>query len=126
MNFPYKWTLRMIPWNISWIFHSIVKGIKNLIRWAPVIWDDEDFDWEYLAKIMKVKMRWMSSQAHEWGGVDNEKMARELLICAELLKRLRGDDISDSRFWYIHHTRMKEWQQMLGRMIGKHLRCWWD
>jgi hypothetical protein len=37
-----------------------VRGIKNLIEWFPIIWEDRDYDSQYLMDIMKFKIQKMS------------------------------------------------------------------
>ena len=128
--FPYRWLPSTFFANISWFFYSIRRGVKNIIRWTPIIWGDEDFDWEYLAKIMETKMRWMSKHIKKYDRVvDGGEIAKELLICAELLKRLTDDNMDDMVMnganVLRHERRMKGWRLMLGRLIGKKLRCWW-
>lgn len=101
-------------------------GIKNIVTWIPVIWGDRDYDWEFLAKIMEFKFRKMSEYHTKWGvTINKDKMAQELMTCAELIKRLREDDPADISL-VAHEARMEEWEKMLGDMIGKKLRTWWD
>ena len=99
---------------------NIYHGIHNLIKWFPIIWHDRDWDWEYLARMMEFKFRNMSHLFKEHGvAVGSEKQAKELLTCAELIKRLRDNDTCDLDV-------VESWQKMLGDMIGKKLRSWWD
>lgn len=126
---PYRWLPRTIIPNLSSMFWSVVYGVQNIIRWTPIIWFDDWIDFSCLAKIMEYKMRRDSKLFAEHGTlVNSDRTARELLICAELLKRLNEDSFDDLPrcMWKIHGTRMKEWEEMLGRQIGKHLRTWWD
>ncbi len=131
---PYRWTWKTVFKNIGWMFYSIRRGVRNIIRWTPVIWHDEDFDWDSLAKIMEWKLRKMSIGFNERGHlIDSKRQARKMLICAEILKRLREDNWDDllkicsfRNCIHRHEIRTKEWEEMLGRIIGKHLRCWWD
>ncbi len=127
MHFPYRWSCWGGFWgNIRWIPGMIYWGIKNIIIWTPVIWEDRDYDWGFLAKIMEFKFRKMSEYHTKWGvTINKDKMAQELMTCAELLKRIREDDpknISST----VHEARMNEWTRMLGDTIGKKLRLWWD
>lgn len=115
--------MRVLHNLLDFIHYDILYGIKNLIRWFPIIWRDRDWDWVFLAEMMEYKLRRMSENLNK--NVRGED-ARQCLLCAELLKRLRADDISDKRLWYIHEIRMDEWQKMLGRYLGKYLRNWWD
>lgn len=105
--------------------YGIRRGIRNIIRWTPVIWADEDWDWEYLAHIMEWKLRKMSCNFKEYGiTVGSDKNAQEMLTCAELIERLRKDDFTGVKATE-HLGRMEEWQKMLGDLIGKKLRSWW-
>lgn len=49
----WKYDLKYYP-------HRFVTGIKNLVRWFPVIWNDRDFDSQYLLELMKFKIEKMS------------------------------------------------------------------
>jgi hypothetical protein len=102
-------------------------GIKNIIRWIPIIWEDYDWDWEYLANIMEYKLRRMSKQFKKdspWSYSANRN-SKDTLICAELIKRIRADDDTGGNY-KIHSERMKSWNKMLGDIIGKRLQHWWD
>jgi hypothetical protein len=108
------------------MLYSIKRGLRNIVRWLPVIWHDEDYDWDYLAKVMEVKMKWMSKHFKDNARVvDSIQMSKELMICSELLRRLRednfnGKDYNETELITKHH------QEMLGNIIGKKLRHWWD
>ena len=110
---------------LDFIRYDIPNGIGNLVRWFPIVWRDRDWDWDYLAEIMEFKFRRMSGDLKRNARGNS---ARQCLICAELLKRLREDDFGepDSITYRLHELRMKGWEEMLGRMIGKHLMSWWD
>ena len=129
-DIPYRWTWRTILPILGHCWYSVRHGIVNIFRWIPVIWHDEDFDWEYLASVMEWKLRRMSRVFQKHGHhLFSDRDARRTLICAELLKRIRQDEwlepITRSSV-HRHSTRMKEWQEMLGKIIGKHLTGWWD
>ena len=115
---------------------DVYYGIKNVIRWAPVIWRDADFDWEYLAHVMEYKLRRMSknfgaNQRH----TDWNRQERQTLICAELLHRLRKDEYfrnAEKRYENIGlqvkaaQAQQKYDQEYLGKILGKYLNHWWD
>lgn len=122
--------------DISWKWYQFTRGIRNIIQWTPVIWGDEHFDWQYLAHVMEWKLRKMAVDIGDRGqhtGRDRE--ARQMRICAELLKRLQTDDYwENAEIRYgtspmrckVSEAQAKYDQQYLGKMIGKHLRKWWD
>ena len=37
-------------------YKEITIGVKNLIKWTPVIWADRDWDYHYFLKIMESKL----------------------------------------------------------------------
>jgi hypothetical protein len=122
---PYRWTWKTILKNIGWIWYSIHRGIANIISWIPIIWFDEDFDWDPLARIMEFKLRRMSESLKR---NQQLKQSTQTLICAEILKRLIRDDenLEKEMSFKKHCIRMDEWQKELGRQIGKHFMSWWD
>lgn len=56
------WEKLIIMWKykIKYYPHRFVRGIKNLVRWFPVIWNDRDYDAHYLMVLMKFKIQNMS------------------------------------------------------------------
>jgi len=126
---PYRWLPSTFFANVYSMWHDICHGIANVIRWIPVIWFDEDYDWSPLAEIMEWKLRRMSKVLYNGHHVGSNKDAKRTLICAEILKRIREDKpiepitrISVER----DMARKKEWGELMGKIIGKHLRGWWD
>ncbi len=115
---------------------DIWHGIKNIFRWAPVIWFDADFDWEYLAEVMEYKLRRMSKRAGDARIVVGwNSTARQTLICAELLKRLREDDycerakacgLPDGAVYRHASSNQKHDLQYLGKILSRHMLSWWD
>jgi hypothetical protein len=89
---PYRWLPRTIFPNISWIFQDIYYGFKNVIRWTPVIWFDSYGDWTFLATVMEYKLRRMSKLMKHSYHINADKVAKRLLICAELSKKLIADE----------------------------------
>lgn len=133
--FPYRWRPRTIIPNLISAGYDIWYGIINIFRWIPVIWSDRDYDWAYLARIMEYKFQRMSKLLKNGHHILSERDSRRMLVCAELLKRLRTEE-------YLYHEVIdipviphnakkddmigKYYQEYLGTIIGKHLRSWWD
>lgn len=119
-------------------------GIKNVVRWTPVIWRDADFDWDFLAQIMEYKLRRMAKCFDEYGHhIGSKRDAKECRMAAELLKRLQEDRYFwnagyDPKTWETKSDREKTHickhadlmaQQDLkcfGDLFVKKLRNWWD
>lgn len=119
IQIPYRWcSLWAIKSNIVHIYYSFVYGIANIFRYFKVVWPQQDFDWYYLATLMKYKLDRMADYAQNHGHhVSSERDAKNMRICSELLKRMLDDDD-----W----NKQKYYQKYLGEMLGKHFMSWWD
>ena len=124
--FMYRWRYNTIHKNVYYFCFDFINGIWNIIRWAPVIWKDQDFAWDSLAIIMEYKLKRMSVMFKNCDDqfFGTEKAARELLICAEILRRLR-EDYAEGVSYAIQNQRMKEMEELLGKIIGRKMRSWW-
>jgi len=72
---------------------DIKYGIKNLIKWFPVIWKDRDWDQWFLYKILYFKLKEMEYNQRVYGHhVNNEKVADQIKTCKLLAKRLIDND----------------------------------
>lgn len=87
------------------MIRNIVRGIRNVIHYLPIIWRDRDWDHTYLLQLMEFKLRRMSKFFKEEDLlVHDERSSKETLICAELLKRLVEDDYC-SKEWDEHYAK---------------------
>lgn len=130
---PYRIPYR---WQPSTIWFALTDGIANVFRWVPVIWSDSDYDYAFLLRIMEYKLRRMAAVLESGHLLDGPRRARQARVCAELCKRMHEDrycENADIRY----PGRGKTWaslvasqesldEKLLGRLIGKHLRSWWD
>lgn len=127
LNAPYRWLPRTIIPNLKSILYDIYYGVGNIIRYVPVIWFDRDYDWGFLAHIMEYKLRRMHKLFITSGHLaHNERYAKQMFICAILLKRLQDDN-------YWKDGKLNQWdyrakcdQELLFKIMGKHFCCWWD
>jgi len=97
--FDWFWTTkRWIRDNFR--FYSIIQGIKNLIQWFPLIYNDRDFDYGYLYNIIYFKLNNMQ-KFFESGNtfvVGAEEHAKEIKECKELLKRIMDEAVWDENW----------------------------
>lgn len=113
---------------LYWQWYYLCRGVRNVFRYAPVVWHDEDFDWAGLATVMEYKFRKMAESHKRERLVDSEKYEKELRICAEHLKRLLEDELGErgTLIYNFYNERMKGHQREVGRRIGRHLMHWWS
>lgn len=78
------------PYQIKNFIHfikSIPSGIKRLIKWAPIIWENYDWDYVYLLKIMYFKIDLMEKRMRTAQIIEDwETIADQMLECKTLLK----------------------------------------
>lgn len=66
-------------------------GIKNLIKWFPIIWKDKDWDSGYMYEMLYHKLNFMHeyfSQSNILEETTNEKIIKELLIAKIYCERI--------------------------------------
>lgn len=70
-----------------------IRGVRNLIEWAPIIWRDRDFDYGYLLKMLEFKLRRMDKMFRKDGlSVSSVELADEIRGCHEAMSRAINDD----------------------------------
>lgn len=110
--------------------HDLAHGIRNLIAWFPLVWRDRDWDWVFLARIMEFKLRRMSSAAStHWATDGSEQDAQHMLRCADILAELVNDypqECTTLADFKAHEKKLASQQALLGKIIGKRMRYWWD
>ena len=81
------------------IWYSWKHGITNLIKWAPTIWDDRDWDYDFFYMLMLKKLEFMENFYRNHGHcVGNEDVANQIKECCELIKILLEDDYNKEEF----------------------------
>jgi len=75
--------------------------IYNLIRWAPIIWKDQDWDDYYIFEILKFKLK---NQAEYIGGKNRHTTAKRdaeiMMTCVRLVDKIQDDYYRTEYFKY--------------------------
>lgn len=69
-------------------------GVSNLVKWFPVIWNDRQWDYEYVYIILKKKLGLMENY-FKYGQTTSEdavKCSNEIKQAVALIERLMEDD----------------------------------
>jgi hypothetical protein len=108
---------------------SFIHGIKNLIKWFPIIWKDHDFDEGYLLIIMRFKLKNMEEffNSNQAFTVSAKRHVHEIMIVKNLIDRIHKNNYS-SRQWprTYEEYMINQDLEYLGLMLKKHLRDWCD
>ena len=72
---------------------NVIYGIENLIKWAPVIWDDRQWDNQFIYKVFRHKLHLTEQCIRKHGHhVRNIEDADKIKTCVLLIDRLIEDD----------------------------------
>jgi hypothetical protein len=73
--------------------YELSQGVKNLIRWFPVIWKDRDYDHFFIYYLLREKLKQMEDfQLNHGHCVSHKEISHKIKICRILLDRLINDD----------------------------------
>jgi len=68
------------------------RKVKNLFRWLPIIWKDEDWDQHFIYEILKFKLK---NQAKYIGGHDRHTSAKRdaeiMNLCTRLIDKVQEE-----------------------------------
>jgi hypothetical protein len=71
---------------------SFFKRVKNLIRWFPIIWKDQDWDDHYIFEVLKFKLK---NQAEYIGYHDRhvtaKRDAEKMMLCVRLIQKIQDE-----------------------------------
>lgn len=85
------------------LYRNLVQGIKNLIRWFPIIWNDKDWDHWFLEQLMIQKLHNMADAFDDPLQSCTEsapQKAKQMRLAAKLLRRCQEHYYSDEYFEY--------------------------
>ena len=75
-----------------WKIRRFIKRIKNLIRWFPIIWKDQDWDDHFIWEILKFKLK---NQAEYIGYHDRHVSAKRdaeiMMLCVRLIEKVQSE-----------------------------------
>lgn len=72
---------------------SFISSISVILHWIPVLYKDRDWDWYFLLKIERTKIRQMEKYFRESGIAEgDENDAKWLHICDKLLSIMMDED----------------------------------
>lgn len=81
------------------MFEDLKYGIKNIIRWFLIIWQDRNWDHYFIYRIFWYKLVRMEQNIRKHGSSMNaEKDADTIKTCIDALDRLMEDDYNKTGF----------------------------
>ena len=112
--------------------YKIYYGIKNLIRWFPIIWQDRDWDWTYLVIMLEHKLAGIEKQLeignHTYWKKDWKRVHYAKLLCDRIMEDeyWESKNISGEEDFMHEEYMIKQDISELTTTLNKYLRYWWD
>ena len=141
-NKPVRYRLSKLWYriNLKQRYYNTKNGIKNLIKWFPIVWRDRDWDEAYLLTVMEFKFKNMSHLHENYGHLENSELyASQLARAAELTERIKNDRLHYSEEVGVLHNQGKVVEAMelehelytkdleeLTTLMKENLHHWWD
>lgn len=119
-----------------WRIRRFIESISNLIYYFDVVWNDRDWDHEYIHCILLKKLKKTLKRYSESEYVMNQEkeITQPLRICVEILEREdKGFYYNNPDFLnrdkdgntYIHLCEERD-NTILYSLLGTYVRYWWD
>jgi len=86
-------------------FRKIKYGIENLIYFLPYIWNDRDWDYDFIYELLYIKLKKMEEHWEEYDGwlksIDHENNLKDIKVAKNLCRRITDDNyLRNSLFWH--------------------------
>lgn len=119
-----------------WRIRRFIRRTKNLFRWLPVIWKDDQFDHYYIFEILKYKLTIMSEYIRKNGNhVMAEYDANRMMLCVRLIDKVQSeyylvelindDEITREKLIAGQNKHDKA-KRILFKLLDQYIERWWD
>ena len=76
---------------IKYKVNGVRIGIRNLIKWTPIIWKDRDWDKHYILEVLLFKMKNQRDYMKSQGYQENSSRILPLEECIDLLEKVHNE-----------------------------------
>lgn len=125
----YCWCRRKVVKVHDFFRYDIKYGVRNLVRWFPIIWHDRNWDHYYIFTMLRKKLIHTEDcirYGHHDMSVKSE--ADRIKTCVLLIDRIIKDEyyeLTDKGYKhqdYLHNQDI----EMLFKIMNKRILGWWD
>lgn len=79
-------------WEAKYYHLEFARGIKNLIRWFPIIWKDRDWDTHFIWQLMIQKLKFQSKYIGDRDFHTRAKRdAQIMMTCVRLMEKVKEE-----------------------------------
>lgn len=125
-----KYKLWKLYDKITHPFYFTYYYIRKIFRYAIFLWNDREYDWTYILRLLKFKLKLHRKQLIHHVG--DEKERKRIRTCELLIDRIVNENYSDPPFMlkatvYEHHEYLINQDiNYLFKTLSKYIRVWWD
>lgn len=128
--------------NLKYKWRSLVTGIRNLIKWAPVIYKDRDWDQWFIYQILKTKLQHQADYLTKHGHLENSlKYAQQIHKCIEMIDIVQNERVIEDYLSSVNpyedgklswealdevETKHRQAKKDLFEYLEKNIEYWWD
>ena len=97
------WQRFLLFWKFRYQYYprNFIVGVGNLIKWAPVIWKDRDWDQHYILEVLKFKIKKTANLFEKnQRFVGWESQVHYMRICEKLIELIQDEYYSHEYFDY--------------------------
>lgn len=119
-----------------WYIRRIIRRIKNLIRWIPIIWKDEQWDYYHIFEILKHKLIFTAEHTRKHGyHVNSNYDADRMMLCVRLIEKVQNEKYIDVLINDNELTQEKldaafnkqhKARKLLFKILEQNIEQWWD
>lgn len=91
----------------EFFYYDFIRGIKNLIKWFTIIWEDREYDYVFLYKVLIFKLENMYSSMSKFSIENDEDLKlrlSKLSLLIKLLKKISEEEYSMEYYDYYKST----------------------
>lgn len=118
------------------IIRKIIRIIRNLIFWFPVIIHDQDYDYTFMYSILGRKLESMELDSKNWQHMGTKKEILRIKTAKALCKRLANEatynpinlvfeNKNSVKFFYYEYMKNQD-LNLLTQHLEKYSLGWWD
>lgn len=119
-----------------WRLRQIIRRTKNVFRWLPIIWRDEQWDYYYIFEVLKHKLVIMSNAIGKKGNhTMAEYDANRMMLAVRLIDKVQNEyyliqmineDNLTREVIIAGERKHYKAKRILFKLLDQYIERWWD
>lgn len=114
-------------------FRRIGKRIRTIIKWIPILWYDEDWDFYYVYNVLQKKLEFVQKDMLNSSIENRELYANKIKTAIRLIEMVKDEKyldevlIEDSLYdWNKVIEKHKKAKKVLFNYLNHNIEMWWS